>query len=300
MHRRAANVTSFALAAAWCAACAGPAPVARTAPQHAPPTAEQLQLCREVELAYRSGGDDYEALRERAIADPVTAMWLSRMFVRDIAVTREGRELPEHEDPRARADARAETRALGELHRLGAVAVPTLIDDLLCHSLPQRRELGIELVARAGAPAVPAVRELARSSDPRQRRAAGRVLAAIGAAGDVLPVLRELAADPEFTVRADALRELHDGGAPARALLIERLRDDDDPFVRSTAAEALARFPGAASAHALVDHLERCQRAGDLRGELVAQNSLQALAGVRKLRTVAEWRTFAAQQRDPD
>lgn len=281
------------VAALLWAACASPAPsVAPFRP--ALLDAERAQLCRATEQAYRSGAPEYEALRAEAAADPIAAIWLTRMFVRDVITAREGRPLVQGEDDIAvRADDHADPRAVAEITALGAAAVPALVGDLLCHGQPQPRELGVELLARIGAPAVPAVLELADSGDPRQRRAAARALGAIGAAGDVLPTLRRLATDDDFTVRADALRDLHDGGEPVRALLCERLRADADPFVRCTAAQSLANFRDREAVLALVDYLERCQQDGDHRGEMAAQESLQAIVGARGLRLLADWRAFA-------
>lgn len=265
--------------------------------------AAQLELCRATEQAYRRGADDYEALRASAAADPTTAAWLVRMFVRDVFTVREGRTLGKDEEllrAAAKIEDPVESRATAEIVRMGAVAVPTLVGDLLCHSQPQPRELGIELLARVGAPAVPAVVELAQHGDTRQRRAAGRALGAIGTAGDVLPALRQLLADGDYTVRADALRDLHDGGAPVRALLIDRLRADADPFVRRTAAQSLAHFRDRVAATALIDYLERCKTDRDYRGEEAAQDSLQTLAGSHGPRTPAAWRAFAQTLTDSD
>ncbi len=282
------------------AACAGTSP-----PPFRPAalTAEQAQLCRAAEQAYRGRTPEYEALRQRAAADPTTAVWLTRMFIRDVLTVREGRPIGDDQGlllAAARKDVLVETRATAEIEALGPVAVPTLVGDLLCHGQAQTRELGVELLARIGPVAVPAVQQLAASSDPRQRRSAALALGAIGAGGVVLPTLQRLAADTEFTVRADALHNLHDGGAPARALLLDRLHGDDDPFVRRAAAESLQHFPGRTSAVALIDYLERCKRDREYRGEQVAQASLQAIAGTRGPRTPAAWRTFADTLTDTD
>ncbi|MBL8728652.1 MAG: HEAT repeat domain-containing protein [Planctomycetes bacterium] len=291
---------SGAVLAVLLAACAG-----TSTPPFRPAalSAEQAELCRAAEQAYRGRAPDYESLRQRAAADPTTAVWLTRMFIRDVFTVREGRPLGEDQGL-LRAAARiadpVETRAIAEIEALGAAAVPTLVGDLLCHGQPQPRELGIELLAHVGAPAVPAVQQLATSSDARQRRAAARTLGAIGVAGDVLPTLRRLAADADFAVRADALRDLHDGGAPVRDLLVERLGHDDDAFVRRTAAQSLQHFPGAAAANALIDYLERCKRERDYRGEEAAQASLQVFAGTHGPRTPAAWRAFAATLTDSD
>lgn len=299
MLLRTANSASVATAsmvtAALLAACAGAPP----APPPPPPLGSvplapaQLELCRDFEQAYRARDPEIAALRERAVADPEVSVWLTRMFVRDVLASREGRAVAEHDDPDARADAGYETRAIAELQLFGAAAVPVLVDDLLRHDQPQPRDLGVELLGYIGAPAVPAVARLAASPDPRQRRAVGRALGAIGAGPEAMPALRRLATDDDFAVRADALRELHAGGTPARDLLIERLRDDGDAFVRRVAAGSLPWFPSRASALALVDYLRRCQRDGDMRGETVAQDALQLLAGTRGMRSEASWRAWA-------
>lgn len=292
--------------AALLAACASPppAPAAR-------PTNDQLAQVRAVEQAYRENLPEYAALRDAALADPLQRAWLVRMFVRDLFAAREGRPI---DSDRWRWVATAqqpeplETRALAELRHIGAGAVPTLIEDLLYHEQPLPREMGVELLAYIGAPAVPPLQGIAREGEPRQRRAAARALGRIGADGEALAILRELCADGDYTVRADALRALEGGGVDARAVLLTALRDDDDAFVRRVAAETLATFPQRSTALALVDYLERCKRDKDSRGENTAQESLLRLAAaaaapdprdvkaphpLAKRRTPEQWRAFA-------
>jgi HEAT repeat protein len=276
MYSQPANLASIALAAALLGACAATEPDPPAVP-NVPMNAAQIELCREVEQAYRSDAPDYEALRDRAAADPVTALWVTRMFVRDILTSREGRQLSLKQDPKARLDDRAETRAIVEIQLFGAAAVPAIVGDLLSHAQPQPREVGIELLGMIGPVAAPAVAELADSDDPRRRRAVGRALGAIGDAGNSLSTLRRLATDGDFAVRADALRELHDGGDQVRDLLIERLRDDPDAFVRRVAAESLARFPSKPTQAALADYRARCRTEADHRGETTAKRSLEAV-----------------------
>lgn len=257
----------------------------------------QVEQCRGVEAAYRQQSADYAQRRDAALADPVVTSWLVRMFVRDLFAAREGQELGE-DTPLLRAAARiqdpVEVGALAELQVLGATAVPTLVGDLLLHEQPQPRELGIELLTRIGVPAVPALQQVARTGSARARRSAARALGGIGQDERAVATLRELASDPDFTVRADAVRSLRTGGEPVRRLLIERLRADDDGFVRRTAAQSLGAFRGADSMLALVDYLEYCKRAPDPKGEQIAQQSLQQLAGSRGPRTPDAWRAAAA------
>ena len=281
--------TAVALAAV-CAGCSGPA-----AYQPATLTAAQVAKCKTAEAAYRAGSDDYPGLRAELAADPTTACWLVRMVIHDLFAVREGRPLAEDQDlmlAAARIANPVERRALAEIDALGAVAVPTLVGDLLLHNQPQPRELGIELLGRIGAPALPAVQEVARSGEPRQRRAAARTLGAIGVDAATFATLAEMAGDEDYSVRADALRSLRGGGDEAQRLLVEKLRADPDPFVRRVAAQTLALYPGQQSALELVDYLERCERERDFPGEKAAQASLQQLTAVRGFQVPARWRAI--------
>ena len=284
--------------AAVCAGCSGTS----NAYHPAPLTAEQKAKCKAAEAAYRAGSDDYPGMRAELAADPTTACWLVRMVIHDLLTVREGRPLGEDQDlMRAAAHITnpVEKRALAEIDALGAVAVPTLVGDLLLHQQPQPRELGIELLARVGAPALPAVQEVARTGEPRQRRAAARTMGAIGVDAAVFAILARMANDEDYTVRADALRSLRTGGAEAQRLLVEKLRTDPDPFVRRVAAQALAHHPGQASSLALVEYLERCERERDFPGEKAAQASLQQLTTTRGFQTPAQWRVTLRNSNEP-
>ena len=99
-----------------------------------PLDAERLAKCRAAEVAYRAKAPEYPALRDALVGDPVAAGWLVRMFVRDLFAVREGRPLGKDEEllrAAARIDDPVETRAMAEIMTLGAVAVPTLVGDLL-------------------------------------------------------------------------------------------------------------------------------------------------------------------------
>ncbi len=256
---------------------------------------ERIERCREAERAYRAEAPEYPALRDGLAGDPVAVHWLVRMFVRDLILVREGRPLGEEEElfrAAARIENPVEARATAEIETLGVRAVPTLVSDLLRNSQPQPRQLGVELIGRIGAPAVPALTELAKSSVARERRAAARALGAIEGSPVATQELIRLAGDAEFTVRADALRGLARGGDPAAALLVDSLARDEDPFVRRVAAQTLLHHRGTAVAGALVDYLARCQREGDFAGEQAAQASLAAQAGTRGPRTLAAWRSW--------
>lgn len=283
------------LAAAWLlAACAA----TESAWSPGELDAQRQQKCKLVEQAYREELPDYVALRDELAKDPVAISWFVRMLIRDLFTVREGRPLGRDEDllrAAAKIENIVEIRALAEIQAIGGAAVPTIVGDLLRHSQPQPRELGIELIGLVGAPALPALGELARDGEARHRRAAARALPAVGATPEVFALLRELAGDVEFTVRADALRGLRSGGGPeVPALLCARLRDDDDPFVRRQAARSLVGHPSQAAAQALVDYLARCKSERDAQGEQTAQEALMALAGAKGPRTEAAWRKWAA------
>jgi hypothetical protein len=310
-HRRRRRIgTLAATACLLAAACAS------GRPEPARLGGDQVAKCRQLEQAYRAAAPEYATLRDQVVADPVAAAWVTKMFVRDVFTAREGRPVDQDRWRWLATSQKAdplEARAIAELVHLGAIAVPTLVEDLLYHDQPLPRELGVELLARIGAPAVQPLQKIARDGEPRQRRAAARALGGIGATGDVLATLRDLAADGDYTVRADALRAMEGGGDEARAVVLAALREDQDPFVRRVAAETLAAFPRRSTALALVDYLERCKREDDRRGEEAAQTSLQrvehaASGAVRDVkaphplapkRTPQSWRTFAQSLDEP-
>lgn len=279
--------------AAMFGACA--APPVRYEP--GPLSSAQLQLVRSAEAAYRKEAPDYPVLRAKVMDDPVASAWFVRMFVRDLVKVRErplaptgGQEIVvravEGADPVA-------VRATAEIRHLGVKAVPILIGDLLLHEDTLPRELGVDLLAVVGAAAVPDLVDVAQRGDVRQRRAAARALGRVGAPEQVLPVLVGMASDPDYTVRADALRGLAGCGEAALGPLVDRLTGDQDPFVQRVAAEQLGRFPVQASAKALAAYLQRSIRGDDRSGERAAQAALQVLAGRRGLRTPEAWQQFA-------
>lgn len=252
-----------------------------------------------------SGGQppDYPALRAAIATDPVATAWFTRMLIRDLFTAREGRP-PSDDDDRLRAAAQikdpVEARALDTIAELGPAAVPTVVSDLLRHAQPLPRELGYELVARIGAPALPPLLELASDGEPKHRRAAARSLGLVGADPRAFAALKRLAEDGEFDVRGTAMRGLGTYGDPAAAgLLRERLQKDRDAFVRRAAAQALAAYPTRATAEALIDYLDRCDRSEDRDGARAAQEVLRGFAKTRGGRTVPDWRRWLATWQPP-
>lgn len=256
----------------------------------------QIAKCKALERAYRDGAPEYVALRDELAKDPVAAAWVTRMFVHDLIAMREERPLGEDQELMAAAanlELKAETRAYEEIKTLGAVAVPTLIDDLLRNPQAHPRELGIELLGRIGQPARAPVLQLARNGDLHERRAAARALGAIGIDAEVFALLRELATSGDYTQRADALRALRGGDDAAQRFVRERMEKDDDAFVRRTAAQTLGYSPKTANALAIVDFIERCRRDRDREGERIAQRALMRMSGTYKARQPADWRAWA-------
>ncbi len=320
------------------AACASPPPPPPYDPGR--PDRDVAKQLAEVERLYRAEAKDYPAARTALVGDPavgggnpVAAAWLTRLFIRDVITGREGLQgqgLGSEDIEFARAAAgqrdRVADRATAEIVALGAQAVPTLVGDLLRSSQSQLREVGVELLQQVGAPAVPALLEVARGGELPARRGAVRVLGAHYEQPAVGTLLRELLDASDFTLRADVARGLAGAGAAAQPLLLERVARDRDPFVRRTALEAaaqtpdaavravlldrlahdedaavqlaaarhLGRFPDRSVAGPLVDYLDRCDRVTDGKGWMTAQLSLQQLARQRGRRTVEEWRKWAS------
>lgn len=280
------------------AACSSPGKRPADPLSPGPLTPAQQELLRDLELAYREQAKDYPERRAAIADDPVATAWFARMLIADVITAREGRP-PSDEDDRLRAVAKikdpVEARALDTLGELGAAAVPTVVNDLLRHPQALPREIGYELVARIGAPALPPLLELAADREVVHRRVAARALGLVGGDPTAIRALHDLARDGEFTVRAAAVRGLGTCGLPAAAAwLRECLQQDRDPFVRRKAAEALQAYPSRATAESLIDYLDRCERSEDHDGARAAQLVLRAFAKTRGGRTVPDWRRWLA------
>jgi hypothetical protein len=306
------SLLACSLLASACAARPAPEKVAEPAP-------DQYARLRAAEQLYRKDDPAFAAERDELARDPVTAFWLTRLFVRDLMLAREGREtgrdyashVPLHDvpsatrtraqtgdsDPLLRAAAGiknpVEARALAQIDALGAAAAPCLVHDLGCHQQAFVRELGVELLARIGRPALPAMEPLRTSAREAERCVYVEALGGMPPdAASMAQLSAFVADDAEFTVRATAAKALGRAGADAAPRLRQTLATDPDPFVRRTAAEALAAQRDAETAAALVGYLERCQQEHDREGEGAAQHALQTLSRTRAPRTPAAWRAW--------
>ncbi|MFT4511727.1 MAG: HEAT repeat protein [Planctomycetota bacterium] len=272
-------------------------------------TKEQKARCRVVAQAFVDSKPEYPALREELREDPVAMAWFVRYLVSEIVHAREGqaeklgekkvridrvKEATKGRDTPAEwhlPGQHADSRAVGQVIAIGEQAVDVVVHDLVLKPQEFLRAIGVELLTGIGDPAVPALLELASTGDQQQQRVAARALGELGAVGPSFEALKQLARSPVWRIRSDAAKGLASGGPEARDFLIGMLQDED-PFVRRKAGEALARYKDRIAATALIDFLESCKGSKDLTGELAAQKALQAIAGTRGPRSASAWRRF--------
>lgn len=265
-------------------------------------TKDQKARCRVVAQAFVDSKPEYPALRDELREDPVAMAWFVRYLVSEIVHAREGQaeKLGEKEvriDRNAPAEwhlpgQHADSRAVGQVIAIGEQAVDVVVNDLALKPQEFLRAIGIELLTGIGDPAVPALLKLASIGDQQQQRVAARALGELGAVGLSFDALRQLARSPVWRIRSDAAKGLASGGPEARDFLVGMLQDED-PFVRRKAGEALARYKDRIAATALVDFLESCKSSKDSDGEVAAQTALQAIAGTKGPRAASAWRRFA-------
>lgn len=270
-------------------------------------SAEQLASCRAVAQAYVDGKPEYPAMRDELKQDPVALAWFVRYLEHEIVQVREGHiEIIGEETVKARdlrPDPKAPTpwnlpgqrpdrRAIGQIVAIGAPAVDVVVNDLALSPQEFLRTIGIEVLTGIGDPAVPALLKLASTGESQQQRVAARALGNIGARGESLEALRQLARSTVWRIRSDAAQGLAKGGSGARDLLIEMLADED-PFVRRKAGESLANYKDRNAANALIEFLEGAKKSKVFSDELAAQKALQIMAGKRSPRTTDWWRWFA-------
>ncbi|MBK8098227.1 MAG: HEAT repeat domain-containing protein [Planctomycetes bacterium] len=318
MRSRHAIFRSLPLLLAACAS--GPARPELFDPGR-PESATQERLVA-YEKLYRRDDPAAASERDQLAQDPTSAFWLTRMYVRDILFVREGRsessarqiQYDKH-TPRVEAQPGVavsvrpsgdttemmrqaaklknpvETRALEQIDALGERAVPCLVQDLLPRT-GISRELGVELLGRIGAPALPGLAPSLQSGDARIRRTAIRAVAAMAPEPAVLASLRAAATDGDFGVRGEAIAGLARGDGDDVVRVRRAVTDDADAFVRRKAAAALVVHRDRATATTLIGFLQRCKSEREAEGERVAQESLARLAGSTGPRTVDMWQRW--------
>lgn len=313
---------SGALPLLLCACASGPARPELFDPGR--PQSATLERLAAYEKLYRNGDPAGVAERDQLAQDPVAAFWLTRMYVRDIFSAREGRaessaRQVQYDRNTPRVDAKegvavsvrqsadttemmrqaaklknpVEVRALEQIDALGERAAPCLVEDLLPRT-GISREVGVELLGRIGAPALPDLTPSLRSGDAKVRRTAIRAVAAMAPEPAVLGALRVAAADGDFGVRGEATAALVRGTGDDVERVRRAVTDDPDSFVRRKAAAALATQRDRVTATTLIGFLERCKKEREPEGERAAQDSLARLAGSTGPRTVEMWQQWLA------
>ncbi len=276
-------------------ACAAVEPP-RTVPR---PDAAQLEALQAAERLYREQSEDFAAARDALAADPVTAFWLTRMLVLDVVRGLDAAQSTDHDFLATVAEGAVVhpvfVRALTQLEALGAAAVPAVAEDLLRHRYSDRRRLGVDVLASMGPAVLPALSELLDDPDWRTRNHVMAVLLAMPAAADpeaVAPLIERGLRDPEFAVRASAVRALPQLGPEAAPRLRALLVDDPDAYVRRSAATVLGEYPDRDTARALVEFYGVALADGDHEAVRAADDSLRRIAGRRDPGDLGFWRAW--------
>jgi HEAT repeat protein len=190
-------------------------------------------------------------------------------------------------------------RARDELVWFDEAAVPVLVE-----LLPARDGVVPVVIAdvlrRIGAPATLPVAELLDREAWRTRRVAAELLGDLPRAGEREDGLQErlarlAAGDPEWIVRAQAARSLGRRGANHTTLATARegllpVLADPDPAVGREAAAALALLGDPAATPALLNYLERGERAADARAQKAGLDALRAVTGAKVQGGARAWR----------
>lgn len=245
------------------------------------PVAELPAPQREVLEAWRRGGAEWEAARERVAADPE----LSRFFVENLIVLMvrafDGSAIATAAKPDSPFD-----RAQAELVRFQESSTEVLVE-LLGVRDGIVAFLAADTLKRIGESAVePAVEKLS-SNDPEVRRRAAELLGELPSSAEIeTGILEQLGTlvdrDEAWIVRAQAARALgsrgsrHEPKDRAASVLTRALRDPDPEVVKS-ASMALAELGEVSAVPALIQGLERAAREGDLPRVRAAQAALRLL-----------------------
>ena len=297
--RDATRLLSLVALAAFTVGCGSSEPARQHLHDPGRPDTQQMAALKAAEQAYRKKDAGFAAQRDALAQEPVTAFWLTRMLIDWTLKARDPREISEKQKLGSAADVRdaAENRAMDQIVAMGPAAVPCVVEDLMKNKAADRRELGVELIGRIGTVALPEVTPLLTESEGRLRRTGMRAVAAMPPSPQTRELLLRGAADADFGVRGEAVRGLGPGGPAEAALLHKALVQDEDPFVRRSAAQALGTFRDQESARLLIEYLERCYRERESLGQQAAQASLQSLSGMKGQRTPEAWRSWLQQWR---
>jgi HEAT repeat protein len=147
-----------------------------------------------------------------------------------------------------RAVRAAAARSLGRLG--GPAAAPALVASLAQKSIPAG--VASQAVLALGAPSLPFLRDIARSSTAHERAVVLELIGELGGAGDER-LLLECLKDPSAEVRAAAARGLRNLAGPRAAAALRAALADRIVFVRLAAAEALGALGDLEAAPALIE-----------------------------------------------
>ncbi len=186
----------------------------------------------------------------------------------------------------------ASERPIAELVKMGEVAVPCVVIELLPSRHPEYRAVGVEVAQRMGSSVLPTFKRALEVQDARTRRLAAEVLASWEPNPMVLEALHAATTDEDFGVRAAAWRGLAQVGGAELPAVLEALRTDD-AFVQRAIVGGLAAVADKRAALALVAYMERSIRAGDQRGGEAADASLRLMSGRKGRSTLEGWQSWA-------
>ena len=251
---------------------------------------------RELLMAYGRGGPEWDRLREEVRRDPERARWLCENLLLELFRAYDNAHLAAMGETRGPFE-----RARDELVFFHEASLPLLAELLSARDGIVPVVAG-EVLRRIGEDAVPQVAEVLDHEDPRARRVAAELLADLPNVGGEEDLLQERLAqaaqtDGEWIVRAQAARSLGARGANHRHTRVAReglqvVLSDEDPAVAREGAQALGVLGDPAAVPALLNYIERAERAADVRGFQAAQDTLKGLTGTRTSRDPRGWRDF--------
>jgi hypothetical protein len=251
---------------------------------------------RAILAAYFADGPEWTALRVELKGDPARAQWTCENLVLELFRAYDSANLAALGEKRGPFE-----RARAELIYFGDAAVPVLVG-LLPAKDGVVPVVASDVLSAIGEPAVAPVAKVLEHQEWRPRRAAAELLGALPHAGpaeaDLEARLARMAKeDPEWIVRAQAARSLGRRGLrhttldPAREGLIPVLFDAD-PAVGREAATALGALGDPAAVPALLNYVERAERAVDPRSQDAGCAALAAVTRARIKGGAREWRAF--------
>lgn len=259
---------------------------------------------RDTWMAFVDEDPAWPEIRGRALEDPRLTSFLVDNLARVMLRAYRGGAIGGAHDPSVGPF----ERARAELARIGAPAVPTLAE-LMAIGDGTAAHLCGELLAEIGSPALGYVGGLLDRDAAQERARAADLLGRLPHAGEGEEALLEalaarLADDPDWSVRKASAEALGHRAArhrvvdPTRRALSAALTDEDGEVARA-AAFGLARLGDPQAIPALLNYLERTQRAADLLSHEAGQRALRALARTGEPRSPREWRDWWRANRPP-